>query len=100
MGSLVLTCFSGQGLADSWRAAKKDDDALAYIIVRLALTRSFLYHLTLLLNEVVKFPFTTSGSICERKHKILFSWWKHKVLERRFIPTRILDVLNVELAYR
>ena len=100
MDSLVLTCFSSQGLANSWRAAEKDDDALAFIIVRPALIRSFLDHLTLLFNEVVKFSLTMSGSICERKHKILFSWWKYEVFERRFIPTRISDVLNVELAYR
>lgn len=100
MGPLVLTCFSSQGLADSRRAAKKDDDTLAYIVVRLALVRSFIGHLTFLLDKVVKFSLAVSGSICERIHKILFSWWKHKVFERCCIPTRISDVVNIELAYR
>lgn len=65
--------------------------------VRIALGRSRLDHLTLLLNKVVKFSLAVSGPICECEHKIFFSWREHKVLVRRVIPAGISDVINIEL---
>jgi hypothetical protein len=95
------TCFSCQGLADSGRAAKKDDNALPYYCCQLCSLYGLplAQILTLLLNKVVECSLAMSSSICEREYKVPFSWRKHQVLERRFVPTCISDIIDIELAY-
>lgn len=100
----AFTRFGRQGFADPCRATKKNDYSLTYTSLVSHSNPIFIMQIcrgpTFVSDEIVEALCAKPRAICKGHDKVFFALWKHKIVVWCLVPFGILNVVNIEFAWR